>query len=420
MYHFVISIIVKLLEAFPLGELGRLVKVRKTLFQELREHYEAFDRRRMNILIHVASFGELEQAKPIITRLKQEISDVHIHLTFFSRSGYDNAYYKYKDADLITYLPLDIRRYSENFLDYAQPDMVIFIRYDVWHTFAAVLQERGIPALLVCATFNLKKVTNPLTRRLYKKTYQSLYAILAIRDSDKYALSELELSDIKVVGDTRFDQVMIRKGVAENQPHILPERIWNKQLAEHRLIIVAGSTWEKDEELFTALDRSKNFLLIIVPHKTDKEHITKLKKSFPGSILYSQIDSFNREDTIIVDSIGKLFELYRYADIAYVGGGFGAGVHNTLEPAAWGVPVICGPKIERSLEISEMKAFGGARIIHTADDLNTVIQRALSDIPYRTLLGRNAQAFVEQNLGAVDKIIDVIDKVPLVDHKALS
>jgi 3-deoxy-D-manno-octulosonic-acid transferase len=413
LYSFLIRIVVKFLEAFPLGELGRLVKVRKTLFQELKEHYETFDRSRMNIHFHVASFGELEQAKPIITRLKQQIPGVHIHLTFFSSSGYDNAYYKYKDADLITYLPLDIRQYSRRFLNYVQPDLVVFIRYDVWHNFAKELQERDIAALLICATFNRKKRLNNFTAELYKKTYTSLRAILAIRESDREALLSLGIENVEVAGDTRFDQVMIRKTAAESKPPILPDRIWNRQVLEHRLIIVAGSTWEKDEALLAQLDRSKNFLLIIVPHKTDKKHISSLQKQFPDAVLYSEIESFNSQDTIIVDSIGKLFELYRYADIAYVGGGFGAGVHNTLEPAGWGVPVVCGPKIERSLEISEMAAAGGATVISTAEELNAEFDKLLSDAQYRKTSAANAMNYVTKNLGAVDRILNVINEVPL-------
>ncbi|HYM21056.1 MAG TPA: glycosyltransferase N-terminal domain-containing protein, partial [Candidatus Kapabacteria bacterium] len=311
-------------------KLRQAINGRRTLWRTTEEHYETVAASRKKIIIHVASFGELEQATPLIEKLKADDPAIHIHLTFFSPSGYENAIGKYTTPDLITYLPFDTLKNVRCFLDLTKPDQFIFIRYDVWHTLADELSARKIGSILVCATVNEKKFRNPFTRVLYRTTYQNLDRILTIGQSDKLALVRLGIDEKKmsVSGDTRFDQVITRKNeVLTKNENILPMTFADK------MVLIAGSTWEADEALLKQLvDNSSigvRLVSILVPHEVSPGHITSLSEQYgKRAILFSQIHNYNGESVVIVDTIGKLFALYQYADIAYVGGGFGAGVHN--------------------------------------------------------------------------------------------
>lgn len=405
LYHIAISAVVAFLKIFPFGSLGRFIQTRKILLATIRDHYGKVDRSRENILIHVSSFGELEQAKPIITELKHRNPSIHIHLTFFSPSGYENAISKYKDPDIITYLPLDTRSSVREFLDIVCPNKVVFIRYDVWPILIQELTERRIWVALVCATLNQKKLQNPITRGLFTDTYKQFDKILANRPSDATAFAALDIS-AEAAGDTRFDQVLARKELAENNASLLPEQL------QQKIILVAGSTWEDDERLLAEAALPEELMLIIVPHKTDREHLAFIKSLFGDSIFYSAIDNYQGERTIIVDSIGKLFELYKNGQIAYVGGGFGAGVHNVLEPAVWGLPVMCGPKIERSLEIAELIAAGGCTIISDAQSLSIRVNELFQNEEYRESCEKKSVVYVAEHSGAVEKAVQLIDTVP--------
>ncbi len=417
LYRFAINVVVFLLPIIaPFSKkLNRGVDARKGLFEDLKAHYDKVSSNRKKVVIHVASFGELEQAKPIIARLKSQDSTVHIHLTFFSPSGYDNSKGKYLLPDLISYLPFDTVSNVREFIDIAKPDLFIFVRYDVWHSMNRELRSANIPMLLICATMDETKARSVFTRSLYRKTYNNFQQILAIRETDKQAMVSLgvNLLKISVCGDTRFDQVVQRK--EENlllSLEILSAKIIESIKRQNKITIVVGSSWEVEEKMWSNLlaneELAKKIQLIVVPHEIGSTHIKLLRGLFPKSILYSDISTFQDEPVIIVDSIGTLFSMYQYADIAYVGGGFGSGVHNTLEAAVWGCPVIVGPNHHRSREISELLKANGGFMISSEAELSEVVTKLISDDSLRNETSIIAKKYVMSGVGAVEKIMNGI------------
>ena len=415
LYQVGIAIVSWLLPVISLfnNKLRRGIQGRRGLWEQLEKHYYTSAKGGKKIILHVSSFGELEQANPIIKRLKSEHPDYHIHLTFFSPSGYENTNHKYSLPDLITYLPFDTKRNASRFLEITKPDLFIFVRYDVWHTLVDELHSRKIPILLISATFSEKKNANPLVKALYKTTYSKLDSILSIRESDRQALLTLgiDTKKILVTGDTRFDQVLERRlGTEAQEKNLLPFTAVDKSL------LVAGSTWEADELLLHAVmedkELAKDMVLVIVPHEVNPGHIASLQKLFAGNTqLYSDLEKGNSYidgRVIVVDSIWKLFSLYRNTQLAYVGGGFGAGVHNVLEAAVWRSAVLFGPKIDRSLEIGELVAAGGGFVIHDATELHSTVERLLYSLFPRVKACAIAEEFVQQNGGATEAVLKVI------------
>lgn len=389
---------------------------RKHLFSELASHYAEVPPKRKNILIHVSSYGELEQAKPIIQALRAELPDAHLHLTFFSPSGYLNAVGKYKDPHLISYLPFDTKHNVRRFLDLVKPDVVLFARYDVWHNLARELKARNIPSILFSATFSESSAKRlPIVKRIQLGTYQTLTRIFCIsqRDRDLFIAYGVNGDNIEVSGDTRYDQVMQRKASSEKQRLEISGSLHDRLTADGVVTLVAGSTWPDDEALLqqawaNVLENHEHTMLIIAPHEVDEAHIVALEGKFTRT---ARLSFYNGARVVIVDSIGKLFDLYRYACVAYVGGGFGAGVHNVLEPAVWGAPVIVGPRHERSQEVIQLIADGGAYEITSSDDLENVLQRLVESSEIRNVAGTRAKEFVEQGRGAQDLIVTFARKL---------
>lgn len=417
LYRFAINVVVFLLPIIALfsKKLKHGVDGRKGLFEELKTHYDKVSSNRKKVVIHVASFGELEQAKPIIAKLKSEDSTVYIHLTFFSPSGYDNSKGKYLLPDLISYLPFDTVSNVRKFIDITMPDLFIFVRYDVWHSMNRELRSANIPMLLICATMDEAKAVSVFTRSLYHETYNNFRQILAIRESDKQAMIALGVDSamISVCGDTRFDQVIKRKEECLLlNAEILPPKIIESIKHQDKITIAVGSSWEIEEKIWSNIltneELAKKLQLIVVPHEIGTVHITWLRELFPRSILFSNISAFQDEAVIIVDNIGKLFSLYQYADIAYVGGGFGAGVHNTLEAAVWGCSVIVGPNHYRSREISELLKANGGFMISSETELSEVVAKLISDDVFRKKTAVAAKNYVMSGVGAVEKIMDGI------------
>ncbi len=393
------------------SKLRALVRGRKGLSELLQKHYKSIPDSRKRILVHVASFGELEQAKPIIALIKEKEPTAHIHLTFFSPSGYENTIGKYSIPDLITYLPFDTAHAMRRFLDITTPQQVLFIRYDVWHTLANEFSKRNIETILLCATFDDQKNTSASIKALYYRTYSRLSKILAIRSSDASALLALGIDQQRVLvsGDTRFDQVIARKASTINtvQP-ILPQTVIDALKRRYFHVLVAGSTWPEDEELLaqviTTTSLSSSLAMILAPHEVDPSHLDVVRSLFPQSILLSEIDRYSNERIIIVDSIGKLFGLYRYGTIAYIGGGFGDGIHNTLEPAVWGVPVIAGPENERSKEWAELVHAGGGFTIANESELDAILISMTSNENLHNEAAAQASRYVYDNQGATTVI----------------
>jgi len=388
---------------------------RKNLFEKIKNHYFAIPQTRRRILIHVSSYGELEQAKPVIEALRAEFPESHIHLTFFSPSGYLNSVGKYTLPDLISYLPFDTKRNVRRFLDSTQPDLVLFARYDVWHNFARELKKRGITSILFSATFSDTAVKRlPLLRNIQRQTYNVLTKIFCISPADQHAFIGygVDESKVDVCGDTRYDQVIQRKTASDKLSDVSGS-LRDRLTTEDTFTLVAGSTWETDEELITKTwakisQQTSSAYLIIAPHEVTEGHLATLENNFRPT---SRLSFYNGAKIILVDSVGKLFDLYQYASVAYVGGGFQAGVHNVLEPAVWGVPIVVGPKHQRSQEVASLIKSGGAFEIADADEFNALLLKLLEDHELRQQAGMASKALVEQHQGACKHIISFVRKL---------
>lgn len=389
------------------------IQGRKEQSARISSHYASVDAHRYRVLIHVASFGELEQAKPIIAELKNHYPEIHIHLTFFSPSGYLNAKDTYTAPDIISYLPFDDARSVRSFLDPAKPDLVIFVRYDLWPRFTLTLQERNIPAILISATYRSSVAKRlPIVGSLYLSLYHSLRHVFAVSEDVKDSLIDSGMSRdaITVSGDTRIDQVLRRKEISIQKERILPNAVTDKLHREKPPVFVVGSSWEEDEKVIVqSILAHEHLFTIIAPHEITEEHSASLENLCEGkAIRLSKIHTYTDERILIWDRIGDLFDLYGYADVAYVGGGFGAGVHNVLEPAVRAIPIIVGPHHRRSFEIGMMQASGGVFVISNAQEFTETFGTLLSEEDNRLDAGNKAYEYIEEHSGATQSIVEYL------------
>ncbi len=393
---------------------------RRAATVELRDHYSKPAIGNPRLLCHVASYGELEQAKPVISELRRSYPNIHIHLTFFSPSGYENVVGKYEEVDVISYLPLDLRADVSSFLDLTKPDLVLFARYDVWPNFAAELARRKTPTILFSATAsNSSRRMLPLVSGLLRRTYSGLTKLLTISEADKAVFTRMGVPAEKIAaaGDTRFDQVVTRKERVARAEGVLPDGIVTDLQEKGTLVFVMGSAWPEDEAIIRAsiqqsIERGDNILAIVVPHEPTDANVRDLLADYPQkAIRFSELSNYQRQPIIIVDSIGKLFGLYRYADIAMIGGGFGAGVHNVLEASVWGVPVIVGPNHRKSQEVQRLIDSLAAFEVGNAKEFDFAFWQLVVSEDLRSGTGEKGQRFVEAQCGATHRIMNEITSV---------
>jgi len=387
---------------------------RKRVFEELIVGIRLLDRNKKNIWFHSASLGEFEQAKPIIEKLRNE-QKVNIIITFFSPSGYENSR-KYPNADIISYLPFDTKINADKFVRIVKPDLAIMMRYDIWPNIIYKLKEFHIPIFIVDATMRKDSLrTLSVLRSFHKALFSNISRFLTVSQSDAEGFKLFNCSDesIRVVGDTRFDRVLQKSLLARDK------KLINKPIIENKKVFVAGSTWEQDEEVilpaFVKLAKfDKNVMLIIAPHEPTLLHLEKIENEFAGilkTIRFSHLNSYAGEDVIIVDSIGILLTLYTYADVAFVGGSFKQNVHNVLEAAVYGIPVMFGPKIENSQEAKQLHTRGGGLLIRGKREAYRRLRTLFIDAELRKSRGKLSLEYVQENIGATEKIIDEIRKV---------
>ena len=392
---------------------------RRKLSHKVQAHYRSANILGPRFLVHVASYGELEQAKPVISEIRKQYPSAHIHLTFFSPSGYENTIGKYPEVDFISYSPIDRRKDVRDFLDSAKPDIVLFARYDVWPNIAVKLQRRNIPTILFAATAaESSGRTMPFARALHAKVYQGLTRIFVISEEDRARFVSMGVSSERLVvaGDTRYDRVLSRKAAIETSGELLlPVHVIHQIEEKHTLVFVVGSSWPKDEAIIEktlkeSIARKDNILTIIVPHEPTTEHVDKLLSTYAGNaIRLSDLGSYAGEHIVIADSIGKLFGLYRHADIAMIGGGFSNGLHNILEAAVWGVPAIVGPNHRKSQEVQPLIDVLIAFEVTSAQEFDFVFWRLLQDNDLRESTGQKARQFVEARRGATAKVLSEIE-----------
>jgi len=387
---------------------------RKRVYEELILNATSINKNKKLIWFHSSSLGEFEQAKPIIEKLKQE-KNVNVLITFFSPSGYENSK-KYPFADLISYIPFDTKSNAEKFLSITNPTLAVIMRYDVWPNMITSLKNKKIPIYLVDATLRSNSPRKyPLLKSFHKILFGSLSKILTVSESDANEFKSFGFNDKKVsaVGDTRFDRVYQRSLLAKSKHLIKSDILQNKK------IFVAGSTWEQDEEvIFPAFLKlvsvDDNVLMIVAPHEPTLLHLEKIENEFAGkvkTIRFSHLNNYSNERIIIVDSIGILLTLYTYANVAYVGGSFKQNIHNVLEAAVYGTPVLFGPKIENSQEAMKLAEIGGGIVINNKRQAYKNLRRLFSDEELRAKAGNISAKYVQSNIGATQKILEAIYKL---------
>ncbi len=387
------------------------IKDRRELFNKLPVDMKKIPNGNKIIWFHSSSMGEFEQAKPIIEKLKT-ISNISIVVTFFSPSGYNNSL-KYSFADVISYIPFDTKGNIKKFIDIINPNIAVFMRYDIWPNTIWELKKREIPSFIVDATMrenSNRKIIG--AKKFHKGLFSSFTKILTVSESDKKSFADFAITGekIRAVGDTRFDRVYGKSLQAKDK------KILRDDIVKGKKIIVLGSSWESDEEvilpaIIKLCKYIENLLVIVVPHEPTIDHLEWTEhflKDDVKTIRFSYLNNYNNEKVIIIDSIGILLTLYFYADIAYVGGSFKQGIHNVLEPAVYGIPVVYGPKIQTSQEARHLVNINGGFKINNKFEAYKLLRELLTNDEFRLQSGQIAGNYVLENIGATDKIIDEI------------
>jgi 3-deoxy-D-manno-octulosonic-acid transferase len=348
---------------------------------------------------HAASLGEFEQGRPVIEAFRSENPEWKIVLTFFSPSGYEIRK-NYPHADLICYLPADTISNAHDFLEILQPNVAVFIKYEFWANFLNALKKNGTPTILISAVFRpgqpFFKWYGPFWRKMLE-AFDHLY----VQDSQsEQLLQAVGINQVTVAGDTRVDRVMdIARQVPEN-PVVGPFVAGSNQ------VLVVGSSWIKDEEiLYPAVQSSRLDKVLIAPHEPSANNVDRICRQVAadGVTKYSQGPKTDAK-WMVIDNIGLLNTLYRYGHSAYIGGGFGKGIHNTLEPAAFGLPVIFGPKYQKFEEARQFVARGGGFVVQNSNDLLAVLKMLEDENFYRTA-SRAVLSYLEENSGATEKVM---------------
>ncbi len=388
--------------AFFSPKLKLFVEGRKNVFRYLEENIS--DESDL-IWVHTASLGEFEQCLPIIERLKNDYKNNFILVTFFSPSGYE-VRKNTKSADLVTYLPLDTLDYAQRFVNLINPKLVIFIKYEIWPNYLSVLRKKNIPTLLVSAIFNEKQIFFKSYGGFMRKSLTAFTHFFVQDAASKKLLNSIHLNKVSISGDTRFDRVL--KIVEQDNKLYFMEKFKQNQFC-----FVAGSTWPEDEAILTSYinSTSENIKFVFAPHTIKKEAIEKLKVSINKNvILYSEIDSkdISQFDVLIIDHIGLLTKVYSYADIAYVGGGFATGLHNTLEPAVFNIPVIIGPEYRGFKEAEELVAKKGVISIATLEDFRAQMTQLLNSKAHYNKTKNVNSKYIADHKGATDVIMNYI------------
>ena len=360
------------------------------------------------IWMHAASLGEFEQGKPVITRLKSIYPDHKILITFFSASGFENKK-NYNGAEYIFYLPIDSAGNAREFLNIVKPSLVIWVKYEYWFHYLTQLKQRNIPVILISALFRPSQPFFKIYGSLWKKMLLCFEGIFVQNSASGELLKSIGIyENVTVSGDTRFDSVI---HTAEHFTE-LPNSI--KLFCNGHRVLVAGSTWAEDEEEFVHFIKNNTRIkFIIAPHETAKSNIEEVQSRFPGCQLFSRLSEAPAQagNVLIIDNIGMLSRLYKYADITYVGGGFGDdGLHNILEAAVYGKPVIFGPNYEKFPEAGDMIEFGGAISVENALELEKILTQFSNDDSLREAYATKARQYIYENKGATEKIISFITR----------
>ena len=367
------------------------------------------------IWFHAASLGEFEQGRPLMERIRKDYPQYKILLTFYSPSGYE-VRKNYEGADIICYMPVDTRLNAIRFLRLVRPVMAFFIKYEFWSNFLHILKHRNIPTYSVSSIFREDQVFFKWYGRSYAGVLKCFTRFFVQNEESKRLLEGIGITAVDVVGDTRFDRVLqikeaakqlpiceaFRTGVASSQSADVPHHDFK--------VFVAGSSWPPDENIFIPFfNEHKDWRLLIAPHVIAEEHLKLILSLIKGKkvVRYTQTtpEEAADADVLIIDCFGLLSSMYNYGDVAYIGGGFGVGIHNTLEAAVWNMPVIFGPNNKKFQEAQGLLKSGGGFEINTYEDFSGLMGSLMNDETFLNQAGDKAGAFVAHLAGATDKVL---------------
>ena len=349
------------------------------------------------IWTHVASLGEFEQGLPVIEKLKITYPTHKIVITFFSPSGYE-VKKNTAVADAVVYLPLDTRRNAKRFIKTVNPVLAIFVKYEIWPNYLKELKEKQVPILLISAIFRKEQVFFKWYGGIMRKALQA-FAHFFVQDNNSVALlKSINLNNATLSGDTRFDRVA---EILERDNKLS----FMDRFKGNETCFVAGSTWPEDEEIIAKFinETQKHLKFVLAPHNIKTEHIQSLKKSISKKVVfYTEIEhnDISSCDVLIINTVGLLTKIYSYADIAYVGGAFATGLHNTLEPAVFGIPIIIGPDYKGFNEAEKLVAENGILVTRDYDEFTTTLDNLLKNPEYLKNAGVINSNFVKENKGA--------------------
>lgn len=367
------------------------------------------------IWFHAASLGEFEQGRPLMERIRKDYPQYKILLTFYSPSGYE-VRKNYEGADIICYMPVDTRLNAIRFLRLVRPVMAFFIKYEFWSNFLNILKHRNIPTYSVSSIFREDQVFFKWYGRSYANVLKCFTRFFVQNEESKRLLEGIGITAVDVVGDTRFDRVLqikeaakqlpiceaFRTGVASSQSADVPHHDFK--------VFVAGSSWPPDENIFIPFfNEHKDWRLLIAPHVIAEEHLKLILSLIKGKkvVRYTQTtpEEAAEADVLIIDCFGLLSSMYNYGDVAYIGGGFGVGIHNTLEAAVWNMPVIFGPNNKKFQEAQGLLKSGGGFEINTYEDFSGLMSSLMNDEAFLKQAGDKAGTFVAHLAGATDKVL---------------
>jgi 3-deoxy-D-manno-octulosonic-acid transferase len=404
--------IVQLL-AFIIPKMKLFVEGRKSVFSTLKDRIHPEDK---VFWFHAASLGEYEQGLPVIEKVKEQFPHHKIVVTFFSPSGYE-VRKNNTIADATIYLPLDSKANAKQFLDLVHPEKVFFIKYEFWPNYLHELKQRNISTYLISGIFREKQVFFKWYGGFYRNALKTFDYFFVQNEKSKILLQSIGFTNVKVSGDTRFDRVV---AILEKDTTL----DFIEQFKNNQTTIVIGSSWPKDEELLVNFinQAADNVKFIIAPHNIKSEQISNLKSQIlKKTVLYSEKEeilnqvqndksiSLDTYNVFIIDTIGILTKIYSYADIAYVGGGFGnPGVHNILEPATFGIPIVIGPNYSHFAEATALVGLEGCVSIKNLTELNEAFNLLLQNEDERFEKGHICSTFVQMNKGATNSVLKAV------------
>lgn len=403
--HTLYNIIIRLVAFFlPItkffsSKMKSFVEGRKYIWEYLQQEIDPNEK---YIWFHVSSLGEYEQGVPVMQEIRKNYPEHKILLSFFSPSGYEIR----KNnplADLTVYLPIDTPKNAKKWVKLIKPELVFFVKYDFWPNYLKQLKKNKIRTFLISAIFRKDQLFFKKKGQFYREALQTFEHFFVQDDNSQKLLQSIGYKNVSIAGDTRFDRVYSLTQESANVPDI-------ETFIDGKTCIIFGSTWDKDEEMIsTFINQNKqNNRYIIAPHDIKEPHIVRLENALKKkSVRYtkSTTTEIKNSEVFIIDTIGLLTKIYRHADIAYIGGGFGAGIHNILEPATYGLPIIIGPKYDKFKEAKDLISLKSCVVVESQSTFDQAMNLYINQPETRQKAGQNNAQYVQDQQGATAKIL---------------